>query len=260
MTVDLPSFVTQMPIAVATNNFDSKTIGVRQTIDSALDLVVEAGPAAAGVELVTGAVERGVAALAEVGALGPVLLVFPGEGRLGALLEDDALFLVIERIVLHGAISSHDVGAGQAGQHGRPAAERDQAVHVRIEAPQGPQAAGHGLGDRLGADRAAVEVPLDLGGLAIDNRHEVVTLLWNGEPVLVHGADYSILASFFQCTVTSIINHLQNRLLIQHRVVEVHVSLFHRKVDGYAFYTVYFSKCFFDRTGAVGAGHSYDIK
>ena len=55
------------------------------------DGIIERRPAAAGLELLLGRVEGGVAGGAVVGALGGrVLVVLAGEGRLGALLANDA--------------------------------------------------------------------------------------------------------------------------------------------------------------------------
>ena len=55
------------------------------------DGIIERRPAAAGLELLLGRVEGGVAGGAVVGALGGrVLVVLAGEGRLGAFLANDA--------------------------------------------------------------------------------------------------------------------------------------------------------------------------
>ena len=60
--------VAQVAAAVGADDLGPAAIGVGDAPDAALDLVVEARPAAAAVELVLRAVERGVALPADVGA------------------------------------------------------------------------------------------------------------------------------------------------------------------------------------------------
>src|SRR5690606_40680545 len=73
---------------------------VRQASHRAGDLVVECGPAAAGVELVLGAVQGRVAAPADVGAGLEEVVVLAGEGRLRALELDDVALLRRQLVVL----------------------------------------------------------------------------------------------------------------------------------------------------------------
>jgi hypothetical protein len=84
--------VTQVAAAGRAQNFDAAAIGVGLVADGAGELLVEAGPAAAGVELAVGAVEGGVAPAADIDAGLKEVVVFASEGPLGALMDDDALF------------------------------------------------------------------------------------------------------------------------------------------------------------------------
>src|SRR5206468_4293566 len=94
--------VAQVAAARLAQDLDAAAVGVAVLLDGAGDLVVEAGPAAAGLELVGGAVQGRVAAAADVGPGGLVRGVLAGERALGPLAQDDALFLGIERVVALG--------------------------------------------------------------------------------------------------------------------------------------------------------------
>lgn len=85
--------VAQMAAAVAAHDLGAlhaeRAVGVAG--DGAGDGVEEGGPAAAGLELLVGGVEGRLAGGARVDALARVVLVvLAAEGRLGALLADDA--------------------------------------------------------------------------------------------------------------------------------------------------------------------------
>lgn len=83
----------QVPAAVGADDLGALHAerGVEVPVDRPGDAVVVGGPAAAGLELVRGAVQGGVAAGAGVDALGgEVVVVFAGEGGLGALFAEDA--------------------------------------------------------------------------------------------------------------------------------------------------------------------------
>src|SRR5262245_50371286 len=84
--------VPQVPAAGRAQDLDAVAVGVGLVPHRSRDLLVKAGPAAARVELAVGGVQWGVAAPADVGAFLKGVLVFAGEGPLGALVDDDALF------------------------------------------------------------------------------------------------------------------------------------------------------------------------
>ena len=84
--------VAEVASAVFAEDLDASSIGVDVAANGAFDLVVEAGPAAAGVELVFGAVELRVAAAAGVDAGIFRIDVLAGTGELGPFVDEDALF------------------------------------------------------------------------------------------------------------------------------------------------------------------------
>ena len=60
--------VTQVPLAIVANDFNSHAVGVRVTINGTSNLIVERRPAASAVEFVIGCVEFGVALATDVSA------------------------------------------------------------------------------------------------------------------------------------------------------------------------------------------------
>ncbi len=84
--------VPQVPAAGRAGDLGAPAVRVAGADHRAGDLLVEAGPAAAGVEFAGGSVERRAALPALVGALLECVLIFADEGHLGALVEDHALF------------------------------------------------------------------------------------------------------------------------------------------------------------------------
>lgn len=88
--------VSEVTAAIRADNLDSLHAkgAVRMSRHGTGDSVEEGGPAAAGLELVVGLVERCLAAGAGVDTLGGhVLVVFASEGTLGALFAEDAELL-----------------------------------------------------------------------------------------------------------------------------------------------------------------------
>lgn len=94
--------VTEMSTAMSAGDFGAAAVGIDGAFDCAGDFEIEGGPAAAGVELVRGLVERGVAAAADVGAGLIEFFVVAAEGSFGSLVQDDALFFRSKSVVGHG--------------------------------------------------------------------------------------------------------------------------------------------------------------
>ena len=79
--------VAQVSAAVVALDLDAHTVRVGQTLHRARHLVVESGPAAAGVKLVLAAIKLGVAAAADVAACLVEVVVLAGERWLGAFIS-----------------------------------------------------------------------------------------------------------------------------------------------------------------------------
>ena len=99
-------------VAAAVGALDLGTLAVLvgRALHGTGDLVVQGRPAAAGVELVVGAVERGVAAVAHKGDDLREVAVRTGEGRLGAPLLDHLPLARGELVAggaLHGWTAAH---------------------------------------------------------------------------------------------------------------------------------------------------------
>lgn len=92
--------VAEVASAARAGDLRPVSVRVRRALHRAGDLVVEARPAAVGVELVLGPVQGRVAAPALVGPRGLVGDVFPAPRALRALVNDDPLLFTSERIVL----------------------------------------------------------------------------------------------------------------------------------------------------------------
>jgi len=105
--------------AVGADDFGASAVGVGQGEYGVGQLVVEAGPAALGVELGGGVKEDVAALFAGVGAFFEVAVILAGEGCFGAFLEDDVGFLWGEFFV-HGRFlvegESVEVEVGGAGR------------------------------------------------------------------------------------------------------------------------------------------------
>ena len=74
-------------------------VRIRNPLHGSGDLLIEARPAASGVELVVGTVERSVTPFTDVPALLPVVIVFSREGWFSAPMDDDPFFLPGQLIV-----------------------------------------------------------------------------------------------------------------------------------------------------------------
>ncbi len=89
----------EVAAAVRALDLGAHAVGIGQPVHRARDLLVERGPAAVRVKLVVGAIERGVAAPADVGAGRVEVVVLAGEGPLGALPLDDIAFFFGQFVV-----------------------------------------------------------------------------------------------------------------------------------------------------------------
>ena len=85
--------VTQVAIATSTENLGSTTIRIGFANHRAVDLVVKTRPSTSAVELVPGTVKRCLALATQECAGVFQVVVFTGERLLGALAEDDELFI-----------------------------------------------------------------------------------------------------------------------------------------------------------------------
>lgn len=98
--------VAEMTSAVGAHDLHSfhteRMVGVAD--DSAGYFIVEGRPATTAVEFVGGAVERRIAAPANVGACRFVIPIFAGKGMLSALLGDDVLFFGCQGIPIWAVI------------------------------------------------------------------------------------------------------------------------------------------------------------
>ena len=96
--------VAEVAAAVHAGDLGPVPVRVRRTKDRAGDLVVEARPAAVGIELVLGTVQRRVAATAVIGPRRFVGDIFAAPGHLGALVNDDAFLFTSQlvELVFHG--------------------------------------------------------------------------------------------------------------------------------------------------------------
>src|SRR5262245_60464823 len=92
--------VTGVPAAIGADNLGAAAVGVCVALDRAGQLVVEAGPSAAAMELVFRPIERRVAAATNVRARVFLISVFTRERALGSLVQDDACFVGRELVVV----------------------------------------------------------------------------------------------------------------------------------------------------------------
>lgn len=89
--------VSEVSAAIGTDDFGAFAIGVRDALDGAFDLVVEARPSAARVKLVIRSVEWCAALAAGVGAGFVRFIEFSGKGGFGPLVDYYASFGIGQR-------------------------------------------------------------------------------------------------------------------------------------------------------------------
>ncbi len=88
--------VAQVTAAGGAEDFRTPAVGVGTAAPGSGHFVVKTGPAAAGVELVAGAVQRGPAAAADIGSVGLVVPVAAAEGRFRGPRFNNGLFFGIQ--------------------------------------------------------------------------------------------------------------------------------------------------------------------
>ena len=89
-------YVPQVTAASGALDLGPNSVGVGNPFHAAGNFLVEAWPAAPGIELVLGLVEDRAAALAGIPAGAEDRLVLPGERGLGSLVDDDPLLRAIQ--------------------------------------------------------------------------------------------------------------------------------------------------------------------
>lgn len=84
--------VAQMGSALGAENLRTASVGIRFAAHGTRNFIVEAGPAAAGIEFILRTVQRSTAPAAAVGAVFVVEVIFTGKGRFGSFSNDHPLF------------------------------------------------------------------------------------------------------------------------------------------------------------------------
>ena len=107
--------VSEVTVAVIADDLDAAAVGVGNALDGTRYLVVEAGPAAAGGELVLAVVQGRFAAAADEDAVYLEVVILAGEGHLGAFTDDDALFLGGEGVVVFGGFHGQETAGEGIG-------------------------------------------------------------------------------------------------------------------------------------------------
>ena len=98
--------MTKMRVTGVAGNLDTATIGIGAPTHRARDFLIKARPAATGVKLAVGSIQRSEATSAHERSLLEEIVVFPCVGSFCALLFDDIFFVLGERLEVHGAIVS----------------------------------------------------------------------------------------------------------------------------------------------------------
>ena len=85
--------VSKVRTATGALNLDPLSVTVGESPNRTVDLLVEARPAALGIELVVRSIKRRPAPLAHIGTGLELVLVFSRKRRLGPFVDNDPLFL-----------------------------------------------------------------------------------------------------------------------------------------------------------------------
>ncbi len=93
--------VAEMGRAGVANDLCTLAVGIRDAVNGSGDFGIETWPAATGVELILGFVERRVATTANVNTIGEVVIVLAREWRLCPLVCDYPLLFRSEFVVVH---------------------------------------------------------------------------------------------------------------------------------------------------------------
>lgn len=84
--------VAQMGSALGAENLRTASVGIRFAAHGTRNFIIEAGPAAAGIEFILRTVQRSTAPAAAVGAVFVVEVIFTGKGSFGSFSNDHPLF------------------------------------------------------------------------------------------------------------------------------------------------------------------------
>ena len=84
--------VAQMGSALGAENLRTASVGIRFAAHGTRNFIIEAGPAAAGIEFILRTVQRSTAPAAAVGAVFVVEVIFTGKGSCGSFSNDHPLF------------------------------------------------------------------------------------------------------------------------------------------------------------------------
>jgi hypothetical protein len=93
--------VAQVPAAIVAQNLGAATISIGFAAHRSGHFIIEARPTAARIKLVTGLVQRGVAAAAHVGSGCFVVPILARKWVLGPFVDDYVFFLCTQWIVWH---------------------------------------------------------------------------------------------------------------------------------------------------------------
>ncbi len=99
--------VSQVSAAGGANYLGASSVGVGQAAHRVRYFGVERGPAAAGVEFVIGAIQRGTAAAATIGAFFAMAIVFSAKGAFGSFMDDNARLFGVELAPVVGRSGVH---------------------------------------------------------------------------------------------------------------------------------------------------------
>lgn len=84
-------YMTQVAIAVCTEDFYSHAVGIPLFSDRTFNFIVKAWPATMGVKLVLGAVQRGFTLPADITTSFEEVIVFADKGPFGTFFDDHAM-------------------------------------------------------------------------------------------------------------------------------------------------------------------------
>jgi hypothetical protein len=93
--------MTEMRTAASADNLCADPITIRDSRHGTRDLVVKTRPSTARIEFSFRAIQRDVAAFADIRALLPEIVVFAAKGRLGSFANDDLFLFSCQRVIVH---------------------------------------------------------------------------------------------------------------------------------------------------------------
>ena len=89
-------YMPQMTTAIGAEYFRAAAIGISHMCNCAFNFIVKAGPATAGGEFISRAIERGITLLANEGACFCEVVVFTRKRPFGAFVKNDALLALYQ--------------------------------------------------------------------------------------------------------------------------------------------------------------------